>query len=234
MEISVEIFSVRLSIRVRLFSLITVTWLAYAVLPSNSSAGGLGVNDVLTKMEGAGKGIKAMQADFRQVRIYFLFDERRESAGTIYYKKPDKMLWRYKKPDNNSIYINGKRALMYLPDIKQVQKISLLKDRKTESLLIGFGNTANEIKRNFSVKLLPGKDNLYILELTPKTEELSSHFLRLRLTLDAKNWLPVRSERFEVGGDKTVFTFSNVKINVPMKDGLFEFTVPEDVEVVEY
>lgn len=189
---------------------------------------------VLKKMEEAGKRFTTLQADFRQERIYALFNEKRASSGTIFYKKPGAMLWKYNPPDNNVISIKGRRAVMYLPDIKQAQKISLAKDQKTESLLIGFGNTAEEITRNFTVALGPGEKGCYTLDLTPKAGELASQFQKLRLVIDEKNWLPVRSERFERGGDRTIFTFSNFKTGLTLKDELFDFKIPKGVELVEY
>ncbi|MCX6339415.1 MAG: outer membrane lipoprotein carrier protein LolA [Candidatus Aureabacteria bacterium] len=199
-----------------------------------SDAADLDTAGILKKMEEAGTRFTTLQADFRQERIYSLFDEKRESSGTIFYKKPSAMLWKYNPPDNTMIYLKERRALMYLPDIKQAQKISLAQDRKTETLLIGFGNTAEEIRRNFTVVSSPGGKGRYTLDLTPKTDELASHFQRLRLVIDGERWLPVRSERFERGGDRTVFTFSNFKVGVTLKDELFDFKVPAGVEVVEY
>lgn len=204
------------------------------ILSAPAHAAAMDASAILGRMEEAGKRFSSLQADFRQVRIYSLFDEKKESSGIISYKKPGMMLWKYSTPDASSIYIKGRSALMYLPDIKQVQKISLAQDRKTESLLIGFGNTADEIRRNFTVTASAGKDGACVLDLTPKLPELSAHFQKLRLTIDGTRWIPVQSERFEQGGDRTVFTFSNVKMNIPMEDGLFDFTPPKGVEVVEY
>jgi len=199
-----------------------------------SDAANLDTAAVLKKMEEAGTRFTTLQADFRQERVYALFDEKRESSGTIFYKKPGAMLWKYNPPDNTMIYLKERRALMYLPDIKQVQKISLAQDRKTETLLIGFGNTSEEITRNFTVASSPGEKGCYTLDLTPRTDELASHFQRLRLVIDGERWLPVRSERFERGGDRTIFTFSNFKVGLTLKDELFDFKVPKGVEVVEY
>jgi outer membrane lipoprotein carrier protein len=189
---------------------------------------------VLKKMEESGKRLTCLKADFHQQRIYALFDERKESSGTIFYKKPGAMLWKYNAPDRTAIYIRGQRVLMYIPDIKQVPAVSLAKDKKTEALLIGFGNTAEEITRNFDVATSAAPDGSSILDLTPKREEFAAHFTKLRLVIDPKSWLPVRSERFEPGGDRTVFTFSNIRTDLTLDDALFDFKPPEGTEVVEY
>ncbi|MEI6633640.1 MAG: outer membrane lipoprotein carrier protein LolA [Chlamydiota bacterium] len=190
--------------------------------------------EVLKRMEEAGKSLVALQADFRQERTYALFGDKRASSGTIRYKKPGMMLWEYREPDRTAIYLKGGKALMYVPDIKQAQKISLTRDRKTESLLIGFGNTAEEITRNFTVRASAGPDGCPVLDLTPKSPELAAHFQKLRLVIDPKRWVPVRSERFEQGGDTTVFTFSNVRTDAALEDKIFDFAIPAGVEVVEY
>jgi outer membrane lipoprotein-sorting protein len=213
---------------------ITACGLVCAAVPRPARANGLSANAILEKMEEAGKHIKGLKAGFHQTRTYALFDDKSDSLGTLYFKKPAKMLWQYQSPDKNSIYISEKQALMYLPDIKQVQKISLLRDRKTESLLIGFGNSAEEIQRNFNVEVLPPKNGCQVLDLTPKRKEISSQFQKLRLAINPENWLPHTIERFEPGGDTTVFTFSNIDTNVKLKDNFFEFKIPKDAEVVEY
>lgn len=206
-----------------------------AAAPSAApSAGAMQEGEVLKRMEEAGKSLVALQADFRQERIYALFGDTRVSSGTIRYKKPGMMLWEYREPDRTAIYLKGGQALMYVPDIKQVQKISLARDRKTESLLIGFGNTAEEITRNFNVRASVSPEGLPVLDLTPKSPELAAHFRKLRLVIDPKRWVPVRSERFEQGGDTTAFTFSNVRTDAALPDGLFDFAIPAGVEVVEY
>jgi len=210
----------------------TIPLIALCGLPAHAE--NPDTDTILKKMEGEGKQLSSLQADFRQVRTYSLFDEKKESSGTIYYKKPGMMLWKYNAPDSTVLYLKGRSALMYLPDIKQVQKISLARDRKTESLLIGFGNTAEEITRNFTVSASAGSGGNYKLDLIPKSEDLSSQFQKLRLTIDGKRWIPLQTERFEQGGDRTMFTFSDVKINIPLKDTLFDFVPPKGVEVVEY
>jgi len=200
----------------------------------HAAEGKLDTNAVLMKMEEAGKTLKSLKAGFKQIRTYSLFGEKRESSGTIYYKKPGMMLWQYDAPDNSSLYINGRSALMYIPDIKQVQKISLSRDKKTEALLIGFGNSADEIKRNFNARSSPKGNGDYALELTPKTPELKALFSSLRLVIDGQRWIPVGSERREPGGDVTEFTFENIKINPPLKNSFFNFSIPKGVELVEY
>jgi outer membrane lipoprotein carrier protein len=207
---------------------------AAVALAAPSAAGELKTDEVLMKMEEAGKSLVALQADFRQERTYALFGEKRASSGMIRYKKPGMMLWEYREPDRSAIYLKGGKALMYVPDIKQAQKISLTRDRKTESLLIGFGNTAEEITRNFTVRASAGPDGYPVLDLTPKSPELATHFQKLRLVIDPKRWVPVRSERFEQGGDTTVFTFSNIRTDAALDDKIFDFAIPAGVEVVEY
>ena len=198
------------------------------------AAGTMAEGDILKRMEEAGKGLVALQADFRQERTYALFGEKRASSGTIRYKRPGMMRWEYREPDRTAIYLKGGRAVLYVPDIRQAQRISLARDRKTESLLIGFGNTAEEIRRNFDVRASTSPEGMPVLDLVPTSTELAAHFLKLRLVLDPKRWTPVRSERFEHGGDTTVFTFSNVNTDAPLEDEIFDFKIPPGTEVVEY
>jgi outer membrane lipoprotein carrier protein len=205
-----------------------------APTPPPARGVGVGAVETLAKMEAAGKALVALQADFRQERTYALFGDKRVSSGAIRYKKPGMMLWEYREPERSAIYLKGGAALMYIPAIKQAQRISLARDRKTESLLIGFGNTAEEITRNFDVEASVSPEGYPVLDLAPKTADLSSAFRKLRLVIDPKRWVPVRSERIEHGGDTTVFTFSNVRTDAAIDDSVFDFAIPPGTEVVEY
>ncbi len=196
--------------------------------------GGVTTEEVLKRMEEAGRALVALRADFRQERTYALFGEKRVSSGTIRYKRPGMMRWEYREPDRTAIFLKEGRALMYMPEIRQAQRISLARDRKTESLLIGFGNTAEEIRRNFEAEASAGPDGMPVLDLVPKSDDLKSQFQRLRLVIDPARGIPVRSERFETGGDTTVFIFSNVTTDAPMDDAEFDFRIPPGTEVVEY
>jgi outer membrane lipoprotein carrier protein len=205
-----------------------------AAAPPPARSDGVTTEGVLKRMEEAGRGLVALRADFRQERTYALFGEKRVSSGTIRYKKPGMMRWEYREPDRTAIFLKEGRALMYMPEIAQVQRISLARDRKTESLLIGFGNTAEEITRNFEAEASAGPDGMPVLDLVPRSADLASHFRRLRLVIDPARWIPVRSERFEAGGDTTVFIFSNVTTDAPIDDAEFDFRIPPGTEVVEY
>ena len=200
-----------------------------------ASSHGDQLDRVLALMEKKGGKIEALTADFTQVKRFSLFGDEQESRGRIYYKKGGKMAWHYAPPDSNEVYLNDGVAWTYIPDIKQIQKIDLGNDYKISTLLIGFGVPASDLKKNFEISLV-GEDEggAFILDFVPKNAEIAAMLEKIRVWLDREKMVPVRTEQFERSKDTTVFEFSDIAINRPIKDSFFKFKAPKGVEVIDY
>ena len=203
--------------------------------PRPGNTGGGSLDEVLNLMEEKGKKVETLTADFTQVKRFSLFDDEHRSSGKIYYKKAGKMAWHYAPPDSNEVYLNDGVAWTYIPDIKQIQKIDLGNDYKISTLLIGFGVPASDLKKNFEISLV-GEDEggAFVLDFVPKNAEIAAMLEKIRVWLDREKMVPVRTEQFERSKDTTVFEFSDIAVNRPIKDSFFKFSVPRGVEVVDY
>lgn len=190
---------------------------------------------VLALMEEKGGKIETLTADFTQVKRFSLFGDEQESRGKIYYKRGGKMAWHYAPPDSNEVYLNDGVAWTYIPDIKQIQKIDLGRDYKISTLLIGFGVPTSDLKKNFAISLVSEDEGgACVLDFVPRNKEIANVLEKIRVWLDREKMVPVRTEQFERSKDTTVFEFTNISINPPIKDSFYKFTVPKGVEVVDY
>src|SRR5579864_5896469 len=67
--------------------------------------------------------LRTLQADFTE--IYQGAGIERTESGTLWLKKPGKMFWQYRSPEEKLFISDGKNALLYIPAEKQVRKSSL-------------------------------------------------------------------------------------------------------------
>src|SRR5215470_12570090 len=67
--------------------------------------------------------VRTLAADFTE--IYQGVGIERTESGTLWLKKPGKMNWEYRSPEEKLFVSDGKDAWLYLPAEKQVRKSSL-------------------------------------------------------------------------------------------------------------
>src|SRR6266853_5654523 len=67
--------------------------------------------------------LQSLQAEFTE--IYQGSGTERTESGTLGLKKPGKMRWEYRSPEEKLFIGDGKTAWLYLPEEKQVRKSSM-------------------------------------------------------------------------------------------------------------
>ncbi len=181
--------------------------------------------------------LRSLQSDFTE--IYRGDGPERVESGTLWLKKPRKMRWEYRSPNEKLFISNGQVVWFYLPAERQLRKTTLRKlddwrsplafllgKTKLENELqglsqavdqspLGAGNTVlRGVPRNVVSQSMAGRVNEVQLEVTP-----SDQIVRIVL--------------LETDGATTEFRFAGWKENVEVGDSRFEFTPPPGVETVE-
>ena len=100
-------------------------------------------------------------------------------------------------------------------------------------LLVGFGSSNSRIGENYDVSLLEETDATATLKLIPKPDSAASLFTAIELTVDKKQWIPVRSVFHEANKDRTVIRFDGVDVNGSLPSDVFELKLPPGVEVIK-
>ena len=181
--------------------------------------------------------LRSLQSDFTE--IYRGDGPERVESGTLWLKKPRKMRWEYRSPNEKLFISNGQVVWFYLPAERQLRKTTLRKlddwrsplafllgKTKLESELqglskavdqsaLGTGNTVlRGVPRSVLSQSMAGRVNEVQLEVTP-----SDQIVRIVLV--------------EADGATTEFRFAGWKENLDVTDSRFEFTPPPGVETVE-
>lgn len=154
----------------------------------------------------------------------------RSESGTLFLRKPGRMLWQYTTPTGKIFLLDGKFAWLYTRGDAQVQRIpSKDLDDLRSPLRFLLGRTDLE-KELSDLKLIGEANGRYTLTGVPKGQE--KRVTQLTLTVTADGAL-TGIEIVEMDGATTRFVFSNEKPDAPIPADTFHFTPPPGVPVVD-
>ncbi len=190
------------------------------------------LTDILKQMDATYQELSSFQANFDQESETMVMQKRKKSSGKFYFQKPDKMRWLYQRPEKRDIYLVAEKIMIHLPSRKQVLKQTLdqaLPGMAPTRLFMG----TNELIKSFSISLVPEEtEGTYRLRLIPK-EKGKMSVENILISIEKKNFLPIKTETHDIMGNRTTLIFSKGKANIHLEDDLFFFQIPADVEVIE-
>ena len=170
--------------------------------------------------------IHTMSATFQQV-VYAQKREVSRSSGTMALSRPGHFRWQTQKPLEQWVIADGNHLWVYDLDLEQV---TVKKQDK------GLGSTAGlflsgyngHIAEDFNVTVKTQGD---ISRFDLRAKSSKANFQQVRLMFN-KNAL-AGIELFDQLGQHTDIHLSQIKTNPTLPAALFQFKVPENVDVVE-
>ncbi len=199
-----------------------------------------------------GASIEDLQADFLQQAYLGSLDRVEEGQGrvAVRFDRHNQQLqpcfrWEYQTPSVQQIISDGRMVWVYLPENQQVME-SPLPDESSESVddPLAFLTGLAQLSKRFTVAWASpvlDTDGNYRLLLKPRKP--SAIIEKLELVIDRavvayarpaqQPVYPVRiATVFGPNESRTTITFRNVRINQGLKDSLFDFKVPDGIEVL--
>lgn len=175
--------------------------------------------------------VKDFSADFVHVYQGGALRKRVSERGTVLVRKPGRMRWSYKAPEEKLFVSDGEKMYSYIPQDNQVlvTRVPAEDEATTPALfLTGKGN----LSRDFTVSYAEAPEappGTTVLKLVPKRREpeyewlmvVTDESLRIRMliTVDAQ-------------GGQSTFTFTNLKENRGLSDKEFTFKIPRGADVI--
>jgi outer membrane lipoprotein carrier protein len=176
--------------------------------------------------------LRSLEAEFTE--IYQGGGIQRTESGTLRLKKPGKMRWDYRSPEEKLFVSNGKDAWLYLPQEKQARRSALknLDDlRSPLAFLLGKTKLEKELQGlSFAPDVQTWKEGDSILRGVPRGMEDQVEQVLLEISPD------YRIVRILIQGRDdfiTEYRFSDQKENVVLSDSQFQFTPPAGIETVD-
>lgn len=198
--------------------------LAAVLIVSSLSFAAVPPDDIVSKLQQKYETVATIEADFVQEATSKAMKRSDTSEGRVYFKKPGKMRWEYKKPLEDLIVSNGKTIWVFQPDLAQA--IEKPFDAGASGLATDFLSGIGDLKKNFKVKAADGN----IVTLIPN--DPGESIRKITLMLDSKTGLIKKTTIDDAYGNETSITFKNMKTNIEIKDALFEFKPMKGVTIV--
>jgi outer membrane lipoprotein carrier protein len=172
--------------------------------------------------------LHSLKAGFRE--DYAGLGMTRTESGTLFLRKPGRMLWQYTTPAGKIFLLDGKYAWLYTKGDAQIQRIpSKELDDLRSPLRFLLGHTQLE-KELSGLKLEGAANGLYTLSGLPRGQE--NRVTRLELTVTAAGAISTLEVQ-EVGGATTRFTFTAEQPDAAIPAETFHFAPPAGVPVVD-
>jgi len=176
--------------------------------------------------------LHSLEADFTE--IYQGAGIERSESGTLWLKKPGKMRWEYRSPEEKLFVSDGDEAWLYLPSEKQARKSSLRKmDDLRSPLAFLLGKTKLEkelLNLSFAPDVQPWSPENWVLRgvargmddrIRQVLVEVTPQYRIARILIDSTD------------DSITEYRFSNQKEDVQVLDSKFHFSAPAGSEVIE-
>lgn len=185
------------------------------------------VKAVLDKVEEAQSAVKDVQMDLKMEVKDGVSGQKQSIRGVVKMKSPDKVFTHYTKPTEQFLYIRGNALLMYQPDQSMVYKQSTAKGQPA---YLGVGKQLKMYSDTSRVSIIKDSKDEVVLLFVP--EDGASQFERMKVTVAKADWWP-RKVEIASGSMKSSAEFAKPVFNQGLDEGIFKFTPPEGVNVVE-
>lgn len=162
--------------------------------------------------------------------IYSLGGHRRPpESGTLVLKKKGKMRWDYTQPPGKVFVSDGKNVYLYTPADNRAEKLPL---KDTEDMRAPFAFLLGhlDMKKEFThFETHPGKGGVW-LDADAKSKNVPYEHIEMLVTPEGE----IRDLNI-AGRDGSLlsFSFSDEKLNPPVGDSTFHFSIPPGAQVVD-
>lgn len=182
--------------------------------------------DAIQRLHDFAQETKTLSGSFSQTVFDKSGRKTQETTGELYFSRPGKFRWVYRKPYEQIIVGDGKKIWIYDADLEQVtvKKLDQSIGESPAALLAG----NNDLDTHFNLKDGGSQNGLEWLEATPKHSE--GTFERVRLGFRQSNL--VAMELQDNFGQKTVLNFSKMKNNPSLSGSLFRFKPPKGADIL--
>ena len=189
----------------------------------------LSPDDIIKKVK-TRYAVSGFSANFFQVSTIKAMKITDTAYGRAFFRRPDKMRWEYEKPARQTIITDGNILWVYRPDDNQVmvgKAPSFFGDGKGFSFL----SDIKLIQNKFSIMLeKKAESDYHVLKLLPREKIFDVSVIYL--SVSKKTFDVVKIVTYNSYGDETQIELSDIQFKQKLDDSLFNFKIPQGVEVL--
>lgn len=197
---------------------------------------------ILARMDAAAKTFQSVSATLKQSDYTAIIkDTSSPETGLLRIKRGKKgvnAIVEFTDPEPSTVVIKGAKVQMYHPKAKVEEDYDLTRYTATidQFLLLAFGTSGSDLRRNYAVKLggpetIDGAATTRI-ELAPKGDEAKKAVNKIELWIPDGKSNAIREKATKPSGDFYLANYSDIKLNVPIPDSIFNFKSPQGTRIV--
>ena len=149
-----------------------------------------------------------------------------ESQILLHVKRPDGFYWETISPFPELLVTNGKKLWNYQPDLEQVVVEDWDSNRSDLAAKLLYGRT-DGLSDDYYIVVV-NSEFARTFELKPKSADSLYEIITIKFISDSLDLIYIQN----TNGERTAWEFKDSSINLPLEDGLFEFTPPAGIEVI--
>lgn len=220
--------------------LLTRSVSALACLACVALGAPLSLPEIMKRLDQNAAGFRAMSAKLERIDYTAVLRDASKESGEIMLlkKRPGAVAMRidFTAPDVKQISYSDKKIQSYLPKINTVQIVDVGKidGLISQGILIGFGTTAKELQKAYSIKVL-GEEAINgkaatKLELIPRGDSPLMKLKKIEVWLAVSDGYPLRQKLYQSSGDYNQATYMDLKINPPITEQSVRLDLPKNVK----
>jgi outer membrane lipoprotein-sorting protein len=174
------------------------------------------VDSALAEIARARVGLQTLVGAFAQERTIGLLATAVKSEGEMTVVRPDRLRWELHPPDAITYWI-GPEGLSYATPSGGASVGKSAAGRfgaVLSDLLTLIGGDLGKLRARYDLSVQKGEGGALTLSARPTAEEVKKHVKSLSLRLAPNLWAVQRIEIEEVGGDRSVITFTTMARDV--------------------
>ena len=217
-------------------------WLVVSTAPTWATAQDL--QSVLAKLDQSAARFRSAQANFTWTTFNSVVNDFSDKqTGKIYFQRSGsetKMAADLNPPDAEQVIFSGGKVEIYKPKLGTVDVYDAGAHREEFEtfLVLGFGSSGTEMSKSFDMKYegeekIDGVDTVK-LELTPKAENIKTHFPQIMLWIDLSRGVSVQQKLMEPNGDYRLASYSNIQLGQKIPDKFFRIKTSGKATVVKH
>ena len=185
--------------------------------------------------------VRDLQAKYDTVRDFSADFEHRYTGGvlsvslvehgTVLIKKPGKMRWSYATADQKLYVSNGEMFYSYFPLDRQVIVTKVHQDQQASTaalFLAGQGRLSEDFDASYEAA--PASPDSWTIRLTPRVSNADYEWLVV--TVNRRSLSITRLSTLDFQGGQSTYIFTGLEENQDPPDSEFEFTIPDNTDVV--
>jgi chaperone LolA len=202
-------------------------WIVLCYCLAPRMAAGISGGEIIAEVQKRLSDYKTFSARFEKQFYWAVLDKRRNRAGRIYLRRPDR--FRIELEGGDVVVADGQSIWSYVERNGQVVVSPYAGEIQTPwEVFFDYAERYTPIAVKESK--LQGR-SCYLLVMVPENEV--SVVEQMRIWVDRKKWLLLQVEQLEANGNLTTYLLKDHRTNKKIADEVFAFEVPEGVEVLD-